>query len=296
MSESREDRPQQIPELLCRLIERGARPIAGSAEALGVVRLMDDYVTVSKLAAHVRLCPPLVLILMRLASAPECAPYKADSIEGAIQVLGFMEVRRAALSLACMHWSLPRRHVAHVDPLLLRRRATVMACAAEDLAVACGREMTFDYYEAGMYSDIGFLFLASHMPKHLDRARVAAMQAGGPVLSFAEMAQYGCTHADISAMAGEMRGLPARLVSAVLNHHTPWVAGDSEPIADVLHAASIAADTARVMPVFGWPECAHDMLVYDRLGIDSEDATRMFAASLLRADSYLCSLPLRDSA
>lgn len=275
---------------------RGAVPFEGCSTAWRTLRLMDEWASIPAIAKEVEHSKLLSEGVIALARSAMFAGAHVKTVTHAIEYLGFVEVRRLALTLGVSAWVKSSKVSALYEPERLRHRMTVIAGTAEGIACTLELPRLFDYYEAGMYADIGFVFLAAHLPKELTEARIAAMQPDGPPLSHCELDHCKCTHGDVSATAAEMHGLGPTAIEAIAHHHSPWLSERAGMLADVLHVASIEVDNVRAAPVFGWPAAEHDPQAYDRIGVDPARAQEMCEQAAERAGLYLSVLPARPAA
>lgn len=285
-----------LPRTLRELVMRGGLPFEGSSTAWRALRLMDEWAAIPSIAKEVENSKLLSDGVVGLARSALYGGTHVSTVTHAIEYLGFIEVRRLVLTLGISAWVKSREISALYEPERLRHRMTVIAGTAEGVACALELPRLFEYYEAGMYADVGFMFLAGHMPKKLTQARLAAMQPDAPPLSHCELQHCGCTHADVSATAAQLHSLPEQSVEAIAHHHSPWLAGRASFLADVLHVASVEADAVLAAPVFGWPKAEHDPEVYDRIGVSPQDAREICEAAAERAGVYLSVLPARPAA
>jgi HD-like signal output (HDOD) protein len=275
---------------------QGAVPFEGCSTAWRALRLMDEWAPILSIAGEVSNSKLLADGVVALARSAMYGGAHVRTVTQAIEYLGFVEVRRLALTLGISAWVRATKRSALYEPERLRHRMTVLAGTTEGIACSLELPRLYEYYEAGMYADIGFMFLAGHMPSRLTAARVAAMRPDGPPLLYCELEHCGCTHADVSATAAEMHGLPSLSIEAIAHHHSPWLAERAKMLADLLHVASVETDAALVTPVFGWPRAEHDPEAYDRVGIDQPRARELCEQAIERAGLYQSVLPARPAA
>jgi putative nucleotidyltransferase with HDIG domain len=204
-----------------------ANPMAGAADVARVVE------TDPALAARV----------MRLANSPYYgAPRRVGSTRQAIVMLGFDTVRGLAVSAACS--LLDGR--AEVGPDGFWRHAVTTACTASVIARKVGISPS-DAFSAGLLHDIGAVLLYR---RDEDAFNEAMHSASMSQIVAAEIASFGCTHADEGAAALDAWGFPAPFVEAVAFHQH----GVEEPqhaLGRVLRVAeAVALDHA---PMPGYP-------------------------------------------
>ncbi|MDP1634115.1 MAG: HDOD domain-containing protein, partial [Gallionellaceae bacterium] len=154
------------------------------------------------------------------------------SLQEAVMVLGFSNVRRLALAVSLNGSFLVRGH-GEADPRRIWRHSFCVALCAQALAPLCRIEAE-SAFTAGLLHDIGRIALLSVDPERF--AAVLAARKEHPDLSAAEAALLGFTHAEFGARLLERWRLPGSLIRAVEFHHQPDTA-PTAPLTDLIYIA-----------------------------------------------------------
>ncbi len=134
----------------------------------------------------------------------------------------------------------------------LWHHSMAVASSAKAIAKAEGKDRSFqdECFVGGMLHDIGILVLSGGFPEAYDRAgaRVLAEHLTVPE---AELAEFGCTHAEVGAYLLGLWGLPPEILRIIRMHHGAGL--EQEPQltpALVVHAADVLAGMGKGHPLF----------------------------------------------
>ena len=279
------------------LIERGSPQLQGAIHALNATKLIDDGASCIEIADEIRKSPELSSGVMALASSVHYGGSRANSVKFAVEILGYDELRRALLSLAITSWANCRDNSGLLDLGVFRRRAVTVAFMAEAIARALQTGHYSKYYVAGMFADIGYVFLAGHMPYRLMDAKTASGPPQSLSLIEAETMCLGFSHVDVSAMSADIFKLDGEIVHGIASHHAPCLAtGSVQVVADVVHVAAAAADAKGILPLRAFPIAEIDHTAYERLGLTTAAADLLFLEASSKADVVLSAMKARVQA
>lgn len=207
-------------------------PIAGAV--MDLLRSLDDEnLNATSLAKKIGRDPVLSARVLKIVNSPFYGVAgQVASLQEAVMVLGFSNVRRLALAVS-LNGSFPVRGQGEVDPRRIWRHSFCVALCAQALAPLCRIEAESSF-TAGLLHDIGRIALLSVDPQRF--AAVLADRAQYPDLSAAEAALLGFTHAEFGARLLERWRLPNILIRAVEFHHLPDTAPTS-PLTDLIYLA-----------------------------------------------------------
>jgi hypothetical protein len=255
-------------------MERGARLFDRAEHLRGVLRLIDSWAEPEEVAAELDKDPVIALGVVRVAGSPLYGGAEVRGVQGAVEFLGFDEVRRTMLTLAVASWPLENE--------CLHRRAVALAHLSDAVARRAGLEHTTMHFFAGLFADSGYALLGTLFLRRLvQRAHLS------PVLR-AERYLFGCTHAELSGAVAERFGLDHEVVEGVRWHEEPSLCVPaSRPVADVVHAASGVLDGAGLPAAHGLPPGAADPACWERLGIARDCAAAHLEDAIGRADAVL---------
>ena len=190
------------------------------------------------------------------------------SVEDAVVYLGTDVLRDLILTLHIFSQLPPGPSIEGFSMPRLTRHSLMTAGIARAITQAetGDRRWTEEASTAGMLHDIGLLILAVNLPDIYSRVYRTAREEAR-LRYQVEMEVMGATHAQIGAYLLSLWGLPATVVEAVAEHHTPERgAAHSFSVITAVHAADILAHQLHptVLPS---PEMHQDYL--ESLGVVS---------------------------
>ena len=269
------------------IIRRGSPRFAGAVEAMRVVQLIDAWETTSAVALEAGKSPELAEGIVRLAKSPLYEKAEIRSLEAAIEFLGYEELRRAMLTLAISAWAEECTVTGAYDPFAFRRRAVAHALLADTIARRLNLDNPTDYFVAGMFSDVGYMFIALHIPFVIDHIALTKSRTPNVSLRECEERCLGFAHSDLSAVACKEFSLSEGITEAIRFHHEPSFAPEgSKSIADIVHVSSYLLDRVNVLPVKSLPVAQVDESAYARLGLEANEVSVMETQVLQKAETF----------
>lgn len=270
------------------VVRQGSPQFVGATTAMRVVRLIDAWAATPEIAAEAAKCPELEQGIVRLAQSPLYGSATIKSLATAVEFLGYEELRRAMLTLAITAWTPACPDSAAFDMLAFRRRAVTLAHMSEAVSRHLGLEHPTRFFLAGMFADIGYMFLAYHTPYSVRHIALTHRRTPGVTLEEAEYYSVGFTHAELSAVAAEEFGFENEVVQAIRHHTSPSEATeDSRLVADVVHVSSVALDSVGVLADLGLPPMVADPSSIARLACDLEGVNAQLVGVFDRADQVM---------
>jgi HD-like signal output (HDOD) protein len=269
------------------IIRRGSPRFAGAVGAMRIVQLIDAWEPTGAIALEACKSPELAEGIVRLARSPLYEKAEIRSLEAAIEFLGYEELRRAMLTLAISAWAEECTVTGAYDPFAFRRRAVAHALLADTIAKRLNLEHPTDYFVAGMFSDVGYMFIALHIPFVIDHIALTKSRTPNVSLRECEERCLGFAHTDLSAVACKEFSLSEHITEAIRFHHEPsYAPEESKSIADVVHVSSYMLDRVDVLPVKSLPVAQADESAYARLGLDPSDLNVMETQVLQKAEVF----------
>jgi putative nucleotidyltransferase with HDIG domain len=195
-----------------------------------------DAVSVDKLEEIVSKDPVIAAKIVGLSNAAFFGYKMTDTtISGAIQKIGFTNVKNVALGIALMTIFDNKHNKYASDYCRIYKHCIATGIVAVHLATnlkitACG-----DLFLCGMLHDIGLLLLNSYFPDLY--FKTAEMSREHKNLIEAEIMVLEFTHADIGAWVADTWHLPDAVHEVILHHHTPSIAGKYKQNAALIHLA-----------------------------------------------------------
>ena len=234
-----------------------------------IVTAIQSGASDAEIEAEVKRAPSLAAGIMRLASCAAYAGIEIRSVLFAIELLGRDQLYQMMMTLAISGMTNESGRMGAFDPESFRNRCVATAFLAELLAKQNSCDNPDEYYLAGLFADIGYMFMAVHHEVPLLQARVAAAKTQDASLKEIEEHCFSFTHAELSAVACEEFSLSPTVVDAVRCHHEPLSASmDTLPMADAVCIASSVCDAMGVTALAGLPREPIDGLAVSRLGLE----------------------------
>ncbi|MGD0283412.1 MAG: HDOD domain-containing protein [Dissulfurispiraceae bacterium] len=196
----------------------------------------DDHVSVNILEKIVSKDPAIAAKIVGLSNAAFFG-YKMTNptIAGAIQKVGFTNVKNISLGIALMTLFDDKHHKLAYDYGRIFKHCIATGFVALRLADNLNIKTHDNLFLCGMLHDIGLLLLNSHFPDLYSKAAEIARERKN--LLEAETLVLGFTHADIGAWIADTWNLPNDIHEVILHHHTPSLAGKCKQNVALIHVA-----------------------------------------------------------
>ncbi len=210
-------------------------------------------------------------------------------------VLGLRAVKVLSLSFSLVD-ELRTHGSTGFDHTMFWRRSVVAAAAARAVARRCGRLDHEEAFLSGMLHGIGIMALDQAFGARF-RELIAAAAGSDERLRTLEYAQFGLTHADVSAGLTERWGLPPHLVAGIGHYPDPdRVPDGAGSLAPCVALGSLTADVFERNDVRAAVD-AYRARAQQWFGLTEEDADRLLA--IVEADAIalraLLDLPGADA-
>ncbi|MBI5665142.1 MAG: GGDEF domain-containing protein [Nitrospirae bacterium] len=188
------------------------------AIALRIIQeIKKDKSSLNDLANIISYDPALTAKILRIANSSFYAlPYKVDSIERAVHILGLEALKNIALSFAIVK-GLKRNLVDEFDHELFWKRSITSAVSAEMIASKLNvkREDTF---VTPLLMDIGVLVMYLMRPDDYLRVINKKRATNMPTCE-SEVSIYGFDHQDVGSEILKKWGLPESIYLPIAYHH-----------------------------------------------------------------------------
>ncbi len=184
--------------------------------------------------------PAMTAMILKIANSPFFGlPKKVASLQHAIAIIGFSEIRNLVLARSiCQSFkTLPKN--AKFDMRRFWNHSFLCGLAAKIIA-ADFKPGNIEFFVAGLIHDIGKLVLYMVHPQEFCRLSMED-KMGGPQLRVAEKAAFGFAHDEAGMRLVKRWLLPTTLVAGVGFHHQPYNAKDHPVHALVVHLADLLA-------------------------------------------------------
>lgn len=198
--------------------------------------MSDDLVSLHILEKIVSRDPAIAAKIVGLSNAAFFG-YKMTepTIVGAIQKIGFTNVKNISLGIALMTIFDDKHHKLSYDYGRIYKHSIATGFVALRLAGNLNIKSNDSLFLCGMLHDIGLLLLNSYFPDLY--SKVAETARDHKNLLEAETLVLGFTHSDIGAWIADTWNLQDRLIEVILHHHSPSDAGKYKQNVALIHLA-----------------------------------------------------------
>lgn len=204
------------------------------------------------------------------------------SVNQAVVILGFQQVRNLVLSVSMMTSFSANGARAKDAQLKLWQSAFATASAAQLI----GRKKKIDVkdqelvFVGGLLQNIGSLFMLSI----LSRSYISVLDeaiASGSRLFEVENCRLGTNHAEVGAELLQKWALPENLIILISRHEGPFE-GDVIPTLAVVHAAERLGEACLSESPFSMESLAMDQATQDWLGFEAADYEWLIAETKVK--------------
>jgi HD-like signal output (HDOD) protein len=224
--ERQADDADGIPERARAIVERQSDLPVLSQLTLQLLRYLEmspEQVPVNELCRLISIDPRATAVLFKAANASMNGMSRSISnVADAVRVLGVRptigHVLNAAVTsgLGALSKSVPSELQAwHA------RRGMFIACTTSSFGQELENRSDEAAFLLGILQDVGILALLRGFPKQYQAVLRRWRTIGQLRLPALEQAEFGCTHAEVSAAMMERWGMPASFIPAVLHHLKP---------------------------------------------------------------------------
>jgi putative nucleotidyltransferase with HDIG domain len=201
-----------------------------------VLQLLNDLNTSPHtLAKAISKDQSVVLKILTIANSPFYGLTKrVSSIEFAIMILGYDEIRNIVSALSLME-SMKNKSDQYLDQKAFWMHSYLTATIAKKLAMDLGLEKNGEAFIAGLLHDLGISVV--HRFMHSDFVAIHDLVQNGMRFNDAELQVLGITHGEIGESLLKYWNIPEVITDIVKNHHQPYLSQQAPTLASVVHLA-----------------------------------------------------------
>jgi HD-like signal output (HDOD) protein len=201
-----------------------------------VLQLLNDINTSPHvLAKAITKDQSVVLKLLTIANSPFYGLTKrVSSIEFAIMILGFDEIRNIVSALSLME-SMKNKSDQYLDQKKFWMHSYLTATISKKIAMDLGLEKSGEAFIAGLLHDLGISVI--HRFMHSDFVSITELNKNGLNLLEAETQILGMDHQAIGEMLLKNWNIPDLICGIVRYHHNPVLSTNSPVLTSVVHLA-----------------------------------------------------------
>jgi len=183
----------------------------------------DENTTVADLSHVIETEPALAAQLLKLVnSAAYSFPSQVTSINRAVNLLGFDEVKQVSLDLLFFNNLIKPNKNAHFDQLYFWQHCLFVAGLSRSIAKSLNHSSPDTIYTAGLLHDIGKIVLETHGKVSYSDFLVFFEKSDNAIPENEETF-FGVTHAEIGYVFCKEWNLPASITAVTAFHHTDFL-------------------------------------------------------------------------
>ncbi len=201
-----------------------------------VLQLLNDINTSPhSLAKAIAKDQSVVLKILTIANSPFYGLSKrVSSIEFAIMILGYDEIRNIVSALSMME-SMKNKSDQYLDQKVFWMHSYLTATIAKKLAMDIGLEKHSESFIAGLLHDLGISVV--HRFMHSDFVAIHDLANSGTSYGEAELQVLGLTHGDVGEILLKSWNIPDTITEIVKYHHSPEKSNTVPTLTSVVHLA-----------------------------------------------------------
>ncbi len=199
---------------------------------------------------------------------------KVSSIEFAILVLGFQEIKNIIMALSFIE-TMKAVPSHYFDPMEFWLHSLVVGTGAKGISQHLGFDFGSEAFVAGLFHDVGVMVIYNYFNSEFKQIIETASAEN---LNFieAEKSVLGLSHQEIGKFLAEKWNLPLQLCDAIRFHHSPSSCNENKYFVSVVHLVDYMTQRLSTAQCF-WDKDIHlDPILLENLNFHSEDALDNF--------------------
>jgi HD-like signal output (HDOD) protein len=197
--------------------------------------LNDQYTSPHILSKAISKDQSVVLKLLTIANSPFYGLTKrVSSIEFAIMILGYDEIRNIVSALSLME-SMKNKSDQYLDQKNFWMHSYITATISKKIAMDFGLEKSGEAFLAGLLHDLGISVV--HRFMHSDFVNICDLVNNGVSYLDAERQILGIDHQLVGEMLLKNWNIPELICNIVKNHHSPNLSQEAPVLSSVVHLA-----------------------------------------------------------
>jgi len=197
--------------------------------------IIDERSSARDLADEISRDQALTAKILKIVNSAFFGFYrKISSIQDAVVILGYSEVRSIAITVSVFNLLGQGKRGAHFDRVRLWEHCLAVGTLADILRRECVKtEQGEGAFVAGLLHDIGKVILDEYFAPEWTEV-VRCSQSTGRAIRDVEDEMLGITHGEIGYLVCERWNLPPAIDGAILRHHTPPLGREGGATLDAL--------------------------------------------------------------
>lgn len=246
-------------------------------------KLLDDPATsTTKLSKIIGQDQGLATKILSIANSPLYGlPRKVATIDFAILVIGYQDIKNILISLSMME-AFKIKNDENLNYHDLWVHSFLTGTLARRIALDMGYNFGGETFVAGLIHDMGISVI--HKYFHSSYLKIINyVKTGEKNFLEAEFEELGLTHQEIAKFLAEKWNLPPALSDAVLFHHNPGKAFINNEIIAVIHMADYAVNNFEIKSFYWEKPIKYDETIIETLRFKDADHMHNFLDSYKEA-------------
>ncbi len=234
-------------------------------------KLLDDPATsTTKLSKMIGQDQGLATKILSIANSPLYGlPRKVATIDFAILVIGYQDIKNILISLSMME-AFKIKNDENLNYHDLWVHSFLTGTLARRISLDMGYNFGGETFVAGLIHDMGISVI--HKYFHSSYLKIIShIKTGEKSFLEAEFEELGLTHQEIAKFLAEKWNLPPALTDAVLFHHNPGKAFINNEIVSVIHMADYAINYFDIKQFYWEKPIRYDESIIDILRFKDAD-------------------------
>ena len=252
---------------------------AMSGAMLEVAKLLDDPNTNSQtLSRMISKDQGIATKILSISNSPLYGlRRKVSTIDFAILVIGFTEIKNIILALSLME-SFKNKTDKNLNQKEFWLHSFITANASKRIAEELKYENPGKAFIAGLLHDLGIPVI--HKYFHTSFIEIAEQNSEHNVsFAEAEVEYLGYTHAEIGNFLADKWNLPETICDSIKHHHIPHLADSDKKLTSIVHLADYMTQKLGIGNFYWDGDLKLDEHILEILGIESSEKLNEFVES-----------------
>lgn len=187
--------------------------------------------------------PALTSKVLKIAnSAFYGFPRKISTINNAIVILGFSNIRNIVLSAGIIDAYKGRKSSEYFDRTDFWKHSLTCGIASKIIASTVGLKNAEEAFIWGLLHDLGKIVMDTYIHEEFSQVAQNA-KTNGRLIVDAEQKFLGFNHTDVGSLVAKKWNMPPALIKVIKFHHNPVLDYNSLRISSIVHLADILCRT-----------------------------------------------------
>ncbi len=218
-----------------------------------VLQLLDNQMSsTADIANLISKDQGLTAKILTVANSPLYGlPRKVPSIDFAILILGFNQIKQIVIALSMMD-TFKNEDDKYWNKKAFWTHSFMTAMTAKGIANDLGYHKTGEAFTAGLLHDLGVTVIQKYFNKEFQMINEMVYEQGIP-FEVAEVSTMGMSHQEVAKVLSDRWHLPKNLGDAIYYHHNPSESEDNAKLSSIVHLADYMVNVLECGS-FNWDE------------------------------------------